>query len=53
LARVKRPYKNKGFFLPNITAVIAEDQPDNFLSHTEGRAIPKANGESEMGQCEA
>jgi pSer/pThr/pTyr-binding forkhead associated (FHA) protein len=42
--------KIKGFFLPNISAVISRRPAGYFLSHSEGRAIPKVNGESVKGQ---
>ncbi|WAC07287.1 MAG: FHA domain-containing protein [Thermodesulfobacteriota bacterium] len=42
--------KIKGFFLPNISAVISRRPAGYFLSHSGGRAIPKANGESVKGQ---
>ena len=42
--------KIKGLFLPNISAVISRRPAGYFLSHSEGRAIPKVNGESVKGQ---
>ena len=42
--------KIKGFFLPNISAVISRRPAGYFLSHSEGRAIPKVNGSSVKGQ---
>ena len=42
--------KIKGLFLPNISAVISRRPAGYFLSHSEGRAIPKVNGSSVKGQ---
>lgn len=42
--------KIKGFFLPNISAVISRRPAGYFLSHSEGRAIPKVNSEPVKGQ---
>ena len=42
--------KIKGFFLPKISAVISRRPAGYFLSHSEGRAIPKVNAESVKGQ---
>jgi len=42
--------KIKGLFLPNISAVISRRPAGYFLSHSEGRAIPKVNGASVKGQ---
>jgi len=42
--------KLKGFFLPKISAVISRRPAGYFLSYSEGRAIPKVNGELVTGQ---
>ncbi|MCX8012115.1 MAG: FHA domain-containing protein, partial [Desulfobacterota bacterium] len=42
--------KLKGLFLPKISAVISRRPAGYFLSYSEGRAIPKVNGESVTGQ---
>lgn len=42
--------KIKGFFLPAISAVISRRPAGYFLSHSEGRAVPKVNGELVKGQ---
>ena len=42
--------KLKGMFLPNVSAVISRRPAGYFISYSEGRAIPKVNGETIKGQ---
>lgn len=42
--------KIKGLFLPKMSAVISRRPAGYFISHSEGRAVPKVNGESIKGQ---
>ncbi|HAX98353.1 MAG TPA: FHA domain-containing protein [Candidatus Atribacteria bacterium] len=42
--------KIKGLFLPNISAAISRRPSGYFISYSEGRAIPKVNGDSIKGQ---
>jgi pSer/pThr/pTyr-binding forkhead associated (FHA) protein len=42
--------KLKGLFLPKISAVISRRPAGYFISHSEGRAVPKVNGETIKGQ---
>ena len=40
----------KGLFLPKVSAVISRRPSGYFISHSEGRAVPKVNGETIKGQ---
>ena len=42
--------KIKGFFLSKVSAVISRRPAGYFISHSEGRAIPKVNGQTIKGQ---
>ena len=42
--------KIKGLFLPKMSAVISRRPAGYFISHSEGRAVPKVNGENIKGQ---